>query len=419
MAGQRRIAGERQSGHPTRRGVLGTVLGISGVLLVPGCSGAPPAPDAATPAIQRALDGRAAGILGRDEDAYLAALDPAATRLRADARAEFAHLAGVPLSSWAYRVTGVERSGARATAQVELRYRLAGYDDAPVSTPREVSLTEHTGRWYVTGDRPAPDGGAQQLWQQGPVRVVRGAHCLVLGVGQTTTRLRAIAATADLAVPAVDDAWTGAWAHRVVLLVPRSLTAMAALLGAPEDGYRGIAAVTTGETGASGASPADRVTVNPAAYGALGDFGQRVVLTHETTHVATRTATSSATPTWLSEGFADWVAYRATGRTAAEIAPELQRAVRRGDLPAALPGNDAFSFSGDADTLARAYESGWLACELIAHHWGEKRLTAFYRAVGAGRQPDGAVEKAMNDVLSTTPDDFTARWRAYVRERLG
>ncbi|MFJ1600613.1 hypothetical protein [Streptomyces sp. NPDC088261] len=416
MAGQRRTAAEQERGHPTRRGVLG--LGLSGLLLVSGCSGAPPAPDPAAAAVQRTLDGRAAGVLDRHENAYLAALDPAATRLRASARAEFANLADVPLSSWAYRITAMERSGGRATAQVELRYRIAGYDSAPVSTPRELSLTEHTGRWYVTGDRPA-EGGAQQLWQQGAVRVVRGARSLVLGVGQTTTRLRAIAATADLAVPAVDDAWTGAWAHRVVLLVPGSLPAMAALLGAPEDGYRGIAAVTTGETGGSGASPADRVVVNPAAYGALGDFGQRIVLTHETTHVATRTATSSATPTWLSEGFADWVAYRSTGRTAAQIAPELQRAVRRGEVPAALPGNDAFSFGGDADTLARAYESGWLACALIADHWGEKRLTSFYRAVGAGRQPDGAVEKAMNDVLSTTPEDFTVRWRAYVRNRLG
>lgn len=394
------------------------MLVAAGLSLVAACGGPPPAPDPALPLIRRTLDLRAAGVLDRDESRYLAALDPAATRLRAAARSEFRNLADVPVSAWAYRVTDLERTGTEATAQVELRYRLAGYDRAPVSTPRELRLTERAGRWYVTDDRPGR-GGARQLWQQGKVRVVRGTRSLVLGVGQSATTLRGIAAAADLAVPAVDDAWPGPWAHRVVLMVPASLTAMAELLGAPEDSYRGIAAVTTGETGGSGASPADRVIVNPEAYGLLGGFGRRIVLTHETTHVATRAATSSATPTWLSEGFADWVAYRGTDRTAGRIAPELQRAVRGGTAPLALPRNEDFAFGRDAEDLARSYESGWLACELVAERWGEKRLIAFYRAVGANKQPDGAVEKAMNDVLSTTPQDFTVRWRAYVRRRLG
>ena len=151
----------------------------------------------------------------------------------------------------------------------------------------------------------------------------------------------------------------------------------------------------------------------------LGTFGRRIVLTHETTHVATRTVTSAATPTWLSEGFADWVAYRGARESPAQIAPELRRAVQGGELPAALPDDDAFSFGGDADELARAYEGGWLACEMIADQWSEKKLTDFYREVGEHGQRDGAVEKAMNDVLSTTPEDFTVRWRDYLRRRLG
>lgn len=426
MAGVRSASGPRtaggsraaaRSGGPPRRTA---VLGFAALLLVPGSGCTAPAkdPGAATVEIRQTLARRAAAVLDRDESAYLAVLDPSVTGLRATGREEFANLADVPIGSWEYRVTGVERSGDRATAHTELRYRLAGYDSAPVSTPRTLELAEREGRWYVTGDRPGK-GGARQLWQQGPVRVVRGAHSLVLGVGPDEKRLRAIAASADRAVPAVEGAWPGPWARRVVLLVPGSLTSMAELLGAPAAGYRGIAAVTTGETGGSGASPADRVIVNTEAYGALGTFGQRIVLTHETTHVATRAATSAATPTWLSEGFADQVAYRGSGRTAGEIAPELRRAVRQGDTPDALPTDGDFAFGGDADRLARAYESGWLACELIAEHGGEKRLTDFYRAVGAHSGRAGAVENALHDVLSTTPDDFTARWRGYLRQRLG
>lgn len=159
--------------------------------------------------------------------------------------------------------------------------------------------------------------------------------------------------------------------------------------------------------------------VNPQAYGMLGDFGQRVVLTHETTHVATRAHTSAATPVWLSEGFADRTAYRRESRTAPEIAPELTEAVRSGDLPAQLPADEDFGFGEDAAKLSRAYEGGWLACELIAQDWGEEELTAFYEAVGSRAQREGAVEQAMHTVLGTTPEDFTARWREYLRDRLG
>ncbi|NEE06242.1 hypothetical protein G3M58_07310, partial [Streptomyces sp. SID7499] len=88
--------------------------------------------------------------------------------------------------------------------------------------------------------------------------------------------------------------------------------------------------------GGTGKRPAiaDRVIVNPQAYATLGSFGQRIVLTHETTHVATRTSTSTATPVWLSEGFADWTAYRGEDRAADTIAPELAEAVRSGRTPA-------------------------------------------------------------------------------------
>ncbi|MER5887719.1 hypothetical protein ABT160_28215 [Streptomyces sp. NPDC001941] len=399
-------------GPRTAAGTLAAML-----LALSGCA-APGTADDGRAEIQTVLDRRAAAVLAHDSAAYLAEADPATRGLRERELRDFDNLADLPLGSWAYRLTGVRRDGARASADAELSYRIKGYDTGPVSTTRRLTLVERSGRWYVSGDRPA-DGAAQQLWQQGDIEVVRGERSLVLGVGQPSARLRGIADVADAAVPAVSAAWPGSWAGRVVVLVPASLDAMGALLGAEPAGYRGIAAVTTGETGGAPDAPADRVIVNPEAYGMLGDFGQRIVLTHETAHVATRTATSPSTPMWLSEGFADWAAYRDTGRGAGQAAPELRRAVRDGRGPAELPTDHDFAFGGDADALARAYEGGWLACELIADEWGEEKLTAFYRAVGAHPSRDGAVEKALADVLGTTPPEFTERWRDYLRDRLG
>ncbi|GHJ38172.1 hypothetical protein [Streptomyces sp. TS71-3] len=409
-------------------------LCIASAALV-GCDHPAPA-DPAQANVQSLLDRRARAVLDRDETDYLATggagEDAAATRRSATA---FRNLAAVPLESWAYRVTSFHRSGAIAGATAELRYRIDGYDSAAVTASRDLTLHRRDGRWYVTADRPA-EHGPQQLWEQGRVTAVTGAHSLVLGVGQDTARLKDFARLADRAVPAVRQAWgmgssgqgapsaeggggkRAGWSGRVLVEVPGSLDGMAALLGAPAAGYRGIAAVTTGETGGSSRAPADRIIVNPDAYRMLSGLGRQVVLTHETTHVATRTVTSPATPLWLSEGYADWVGYRGTGRTPGQAAPELRSAVRQGRVPKALPSDADFRFSQQADPLAEAYEGGWLACRMIADQWGEARLREFYRAVGTHTERAGAVDGALRDVLGIDTAAFTARWRTYLRTQL-
>lgn len=389
------------------------MLGICVALLV-GCGG-PSAPDAAPGDVRRLLDRRAEAVIDRDAKAYRA------TGRGADDAETYDNLREVPLDSWQYRLTAFERTGKRATATADLRYRIKGYDGEPLTTSRALTLREREGRWYVAAERPAKKA-TEQLWDQGPVTSVRGAHSLVLGVGRderVEETLKGYADLADRAVPLVGDAWPQKWPRKVVVLVPKSLDGMAGLLGAPASGYQGIAAVTTGEAGGSGSAPADRIILNPEAYGVLGDFGKQVVLTHEATHVATRAHTSPATPLWLSEGFADWVGYRGTGRTAAQAAPELRRAVQREQLPGVLPEDDAFGFSGDAGKLAQAYEGAWLACRMIADQWGETKLTGFYEAVGAHKKRPGAVEDALRDVLDITREDFTAQWRTYLRDELG
>ncbi|MET9852935.1 hypothetical protein ABZY57_08320 [Streptomyces sp. NPDC006450] len=316
-----------------------------------------------------------------------------------------AALAAIPLEGWSYEVSAVRVDGVRALVRAELRYRLTGYDAAPAGSAREVELTRDGGSWAVTADRPAP-GALPQLWDQGPVSVERGTRALVLGgAGRSSGSLAEIAAEADKAVPAASAAWARPWAGRVVVLVPGSLDAMAALLGRPAAEYRGLGAVTTGRTGA-GPAPADRVVVNPEGYGQLTAEGRQVILTHETTHVATRAATTDRTPLWLSEGFADWAAYRDSGRTPAEAAPSLARAVRRGDLPATLPESAAFAFGGDADALARAYEGSWTACRLIARRWGDAALVSLYEKSGRESLPT-----ALADTLGTDQDALTRAWQ--------
>ncbi|MFE9770272.1 hypothetical protein ACFYOV_01035 [Streptomyces sp. NPDC005931] len=396
MAGRRRVPGA-------------SVVALCLLLVSLVACGGGPAGDRVRAEVQALLDRRAGAVLDRDPAAYA----------RTGTRDGYARLRAVPLADWSYRLTSLHRSGDTATASADLGYRVAGYDRSPVVTARTLRLSrDGDGRWAVESERPAEKSG-QQLWDQGAVRAVTGSRSLVLGVGRPAEELRGYAELADRAVPAVSEAWGTRWPRRLVLLVPQSLEGMAGLLGSPASSYRGIAAVTTGETGTGARAPADRIIVNPDAFGVLGDSGRQVVLTHETTHVATRAHTTDATPLWLSEGLADWAGYRGTGRTPAEAAPELAHAVDRGEVPSRLPDDEDFRFAGAAGRLARAYESGWTACRLIADQWGEERLRGFYRAVGAHGRREGAVETAMRDVLGTTPEDFTRRWRDYLRTELG
>ncbi|WP_328925281.1 hypothetical protein OG429_11925 [Streptomyces sp. NBC_00190] len=325
-------------------------------------------------------------------------------------RSEPGQPAGIPVEDRAYEVTSVRRDGVRALVRAELRYRLTGYDAAPAGSARELDLVMDGGSWRVRTDRPAP-GALPQLWDQGPVQVVRGERSLVLG-GAGAPDLAGISAEADRAVPVASSAWPKPWAGRVVVLVPGSLERMAELLGGSADAYRGLGAVTTGRVGA-GPAPADRVVVNPQGWAELGEAGRRIVLTHEVAHVATRASTTASTPLWLSEGFADWAAYRGGSTTPQQGAPALGRAVRRGEVPGELPPAEAFTFGGDPEAVARAYEGAWLACRLIADRWGEAALVGLYER--AGREP---LPVALDEALGVDLAGLTRAWQEALREEL-
>jgi hypothetical protein len=359
--------------------------------LLAACAPAPP--DARNPPdAQALLDRRARALLDGDRAAFAATGDPGAWKA----------LHALPLAAWRYRVTAREGEDG-ATVRAELSHRLER--DAGTATARRVlTLSRDSGgAWRVTADRPAP-GEPEQLWDQGPdVRTADTARTLVVASGPA--RPAAWAGPGDTASRAVRAAWgTGV---RPVIVVPGSTGAMARLLGAPAATYRDTAAVTT-----PGAAP--RVVVNPEAWQGLGEEARQVVLTHETAHVALRPLTTSRTPMWLSEGCADWTAYRTTRQDPARTAPALARAVRAGDVPLRLPADGDFAFGGDAGTVGRAYEGAWLACRLVADRWGEQAVRDLYEAAGAHGE-----EAALREVLGVGRAEFTGLWRETLRHDLG
>ena len=186
--------------------------------------------------------------------------------------------------------------------------------------------------------------------------------------------------TADSAVAAVSAVWGTGWSRRVVLIVPDSRDEMRAIVGAVESGD--VAAQTVADQ--DDPSTGLRVVLNPAELSHLSTVGLRIVLRHEITHVATWSMSSESMPTWLIEGFADYVANLHSGQPVAVAAAELHTEVRAGKLPAGLP-TDA-DFTSGAVPEAQVYEEAWLACRLIASLAGQNGLVRFYRQVARSAQ---------------------------------
>ncbi len=377
-------------------------------------------------AVEKLLDQRALAVTSGDRDLFLDTVDPGATEFFGAQTRMFDRATSLEVADWSYQVTGdgPGLTDAQASAlppgaaivRVRLTYRLDGTETV---TDREQYLTvvPRGGRWLVAGDTDAAESGfatQRDLWDLGPVRAVRGDRSLVVADprGATRAQMRRLADEADLAVHDVDEVWTEEWSRAPVIILPRDQQDMATLIGSDGKGLGQIAAVTTGSF-ESGLSRGDRVVINPDAWNTLGALGRQVVITHEMTHVAARSSSVQTVPIWLSEGFADYVAYRATPVPTSIVASDIFDDVRDGDVPKQLP--DDADFDAARGEVASSYEGAWLACRMIADRFGETRLVRFYRAMSDSEGSGWPLELA--DELGMTQQELVRDWKAYLREK--
>jgi hypothetical protein len=401
----------------------------------PGLGSSPSAEGPTTPAdpaagrdeaVAALLAERGRAVVSGDRSAFLAQVDPAQAGFAAAQEQLVDRLADVPLAEWRYEVTGTgpglteERATqlpeGSAIVRVRLTYRLEG-TSTRVDREQFLTVVPRGGRWLLAGDSDAAPSGfdsQRDLWDLGPVQVVRGESSVVVADTRAGSRraVRRLAEEADRAVEDVDQVWRRDWSRRPVVVLPRSQKDMATLIGSDGEGLAQIAAVTTGSF-EEGLSRGDRVVINPAAFDTLGALGRRVVLSHEMTHVATRATSVRPVPIWLSEGFADYVAYDATPVPTAIVASDVLDDVRDGKGPRRLP-DDADFDAGEGD-IAASYEGAWLACRLVAERYGENRLVQFYEAMSDSAGPGWPEET--EDVLGLTAPQLVREWREYLADK--
>jgi hypothetical protein len=394
------------------------------------------ASDRRSDALSALLASRAAAILHRDRVGFLATVDPAVPAFRRSQSRLFDALSTVRFASWRYdvdapangrKVPDPGRFGGAAETYaprgVVVLYQLATYDTAPTSTSAGLTFVRRGARWRIAADSDfdaTPGRTQREVWDYGPLSTASGPHTLIIGPVAGRRQLNRLRTEAERDIPRVTSVWGRGWSQRVVIVVPASQRQLAAMVNKPYPSLSRIAAVATAEVGGSGPTAAvgNRILVNPANLNRLGALGWQVVITHEITHVATRAETAAGAPTWLVEGFADYVAYRSTKVPVAAAAPGTRAAVRAGHLPVGLPTDQAFT--GTNPNLSQAYEQAWLAVRLISSRAGQDGLLRFYRAVAgaSAAHRETAYATALGRELAVSPSGFLALWRNYLRATL-
>ncbi|HET7531229.1 MAG TPA: hypothetical protein VFJ98_09750 [Mycobacteriales bacterium] len=386
-----------------------------------------------TLALRALLARRGHAVLHHDRAEWLATVDPARPAFRRQQAATFDNMRDVPFSSWRYTFDPAHaqlhyadvpryRVPYWAPETFALHYQLRGFDKEPTNLPQYPTFVRRAGRWYLTSLTDFAQEGmtsSRELWDYGPVAVVRRPRVLVLGHPSASSTMQVLAGEAEADIPRVTAVWGSHWSQRIVLLVPSTQRELARVVDDFGD-LDHIAAVATAEVQTHSGHPdpvGDRVGINPDNWPKLSPLGRQIVLAHEFTHVATRAVTGGAMPTWLAEGFADYVGYLDSGVPTAFAAQELATDVRAGHVPRRLPPDE--QFDGASKRLAQAYEAAWMACRLIASRYGQGALVRLYRAVGTSTDNSKvAVDEAMARVLHISTTRFVREWRDFLRGEL-
>ncbi len=376
-------------------------------------------------AVRRLTADRAAAVAAQDKAAWLATVADPASGFGAAQASLFDRLVALPVTGlMADQVTvtaPTTSTGPASTgppdgwvANLRLAYRFTGYDQGDRTFRVSYAVVRTAGGWRLAG--PGTGRTDPQPFDLADGTSLRSPSTLVIGDVPTAT-LQTYLDLGDAARQRIEQAWGSA--RPVVVVAPRTTDELQAQLGRGSiAGLDQVAAITDGPLTAGEPAPSDRVYLNPAAFARLSPAGRSVVVTHELTHVTIRATTTRPVPIWLSEGYADMVAYAASGLSRNTVAAELFTRIRAGQVPDALPDVQAFDPARGA--LSPVYNEAWLAVVLLKDTYGATALNAFYRAIATSRPGDPSVttgtdertSTAFADVLGVTQDAFVADWRA-------
>lgn len=337
---------------------------------VPGAPTAPP-PEGEPGDVAELLRARAAAVLVGDRTAFLAPVRDAG--LRAEQARLFDNLRRLPIADLSFEVEG---------GAVVRDLRLEGADSGPVRSPAGFGV-ERTERGLAVVRGPA---GAEP-WDLVGVGVQRAPGVLLVHDRASSGQARDVARVVSRGRPAVEGALGRPFDGTTVVYLFRDPAVIATYQGTSAAASV-VAATAPSVRGPGGERVGTRVAVLPRGA-ELPPTSQARLMRHELVHVLLPEGDDA--PTWLVEGLAEHIGYRAVPRRLQGMTPTALDRARSGRL--VLP--TAEDFAG-ADGLA-AYGIAWMAAEQIAVDAGTDALVDLVRLLstqgfgGQGQDVDGAL----------------------------
>ncbi|HWU31603.1 MAG TPA: hypothetical protein VN108_01950 [Marmoricola sp.] len=378
------------------------------IAVLAGCSSTvttsitPPKPTAINPTDQAqrsqdAVDAFATELVNEKATGSTAAVTTALTagHLMHVSNATFQYVDSTALTS-----DDIAQFGSSAwAAEISASYRLP-FDPGPTEmTMAMVFKPTATGAEIVSigghGDRSA-------LWLDGPTRISIGKRLVVIDA--VPSSLNNYVGLGNFALSTVAKVLPN-WKGTLVIEVPQSQAQLDDVLQTAADQLTDIAAVTTTADGTLTNGSPIHVFANPDVFNTMTSLGARVVMSHESTHVATQGPLTTM-PTWMLEGFADFVALDHSGIPVQTAAHQIIARMASQGIPTHLPTPE--DLVPTAGGLGATYEEAWLAWRYLGLTYGEAKAVAFYYAVKNG----ASVGNAFKNVLGTSESAFVQGWRA-------
>jgi hypothetical protein len=388
-----------------------------------GKPGAPAATNNRDGAVGDLLERRATAVTEKDQAAFLAGVDRSDPTWVKRQETVFANLGKLPLTAFGLKLHADrvydeavppalrDRYGAQVRAVgVTVTYQIKDIDTEPVAVPWVPVFAPVEGRWLLVGeagpDKSLPTGVGGQPWDGDGITVQSNARVTgVFSAGRDNPAK--ILNLAEKALGRVAVVRPGGWVGKVFVIATRDRKVFDAYFGDNPERVDQVAAIAVPHYnevhswGSSNKYSATRVIFNPDQLDAdqlqLGDD-----LTHEFTHAAMAPVTSGWTPTWLVEGFAEYVSYKGATIQQAKLRDAL-RGVSTADL---MAGEEFYDEPAN-------YLTGWLACRMISEKYSEAKLIGLYEGFQSTSNEDAVIDK----VLGISRDTLVKQWQEYVAKQ--
>ena len=387
--------------------------------------------------IERVLEARSKAVVAGDKRAFMATVAPGSQAFVRDQARLFGSLSQVPLQSYRLRaVWGRYGDMVRASDRgrypraqrvaipvTEERYRIRGFDGAPVEEDLFYTFVRQGGRWLIASDSDLNDlglGSARQLWDFGPVTVSRSRHFMLLshpcsapiGCAQLPSDVLGVAETA---LQRVDRFWHVPWRHRIVISAPTTTAELRRILQAPFDVNKFVAFAVSSEDIEHGLRfIGHRIILNWRTVANRSRGSVLTILAHELTHVATRSSSGPEIPTFVEEGIAEYVGYNADPSSLSY----LNSVVSAGGFDGKLPRDYQFT-TGSATDIFLSYQKAESAVAYFIDRWGLGRFVRFYRELGRQRVVTGTprwhLDHALRHAIGNGFAQFQKQWASSLR----